>query len=298
MLASAKMITPFVMDGHTVCGAAYDAELRLVLESLRDSTCALYRHRDHAYLMPGEVDRSLELQGARLYLGHCFGNYGHFLLETLPMLAYLLRSEFKAASGVFLPWGEGEGLMRAFTLMLGIDSKVEILKKLAPCTGNFLIPDRPIRINGFLKNREPYTEIIRAVKSTLGETDVTSSLRKVFLKRKNDRVAPEVSESIEGFLADRGFAIVVPELLTIPEQIALMDHCNCLVGFAGSQLHNSIFMNSGTQVIEIGDRRSPESPLANQVICSEISGGHLLHSRYSDNPEETMSSLKETLVSL
>jgi len=249
--------------------------------------------------MPGEVDRSVELQGARLYLGHCFGNYGHFLLETLPMLAYLLRSEFNAASGVFLPWGEGEDLIRAFTLMLGIDSKVEILKKPAPCTGNFLIPSRPIRINGFLKNREPYTEIIHAIKKALGLGNVpASSHEKIFLKRSNDRVAPEVAESIEGFLADRGFAIVVPELLTIPEQIALMDHCNCLVGFAGSQLHNSISMNSGTQVIEIGDRRSPESPLANQVICSEISGGHLLHSRNSDNPEEAISSLKETLVRL
>jgi len=215
------------------------------------------------------------------------------------MLAYLLRGEFRAASGMFLAWGNGEELMSAFSQILGIGHRIEILKNPVPVNGNFLIPTRPIRINGCLKNREPYSEIIRAVKKVVRmESVLPLTQGKVFLKRSNDRVAPEVAESIEGFLADRGFAIVVPELLSIPEQIALMDRCDCLVGFAGSQLHNSIFMNSGTQVIEIGDRRSPGALLANQVICSEISAGQLLHTSYSEDPKETVALLRDMIGSL
>lgn len=144
----ARYLTPFRIDGHSVCGAAYTEDLQLVPSSLRDSSTALYRHRDPAFLFPCECSSAESIHGEKLYLGHCHGNWGHFLLETLPMLSYLLEKGGYVA-GIFLPWGQGKRLLQEISKSLALENRVSIHDAEKVLQGDFLVPPRPIRINKF-----------------------------------------------------------------------------------------------------------------------------------------------------
>jgi hypothetical protein len=294
-----KLITPFKRDRYSVYGAAYDQDMAVVTASLRDSSSARYRHRDPVYLMPEEWRKAEDAEGKWLYLGHCFRHYGHHLLETLPMLAFLLEPAHSDYLGLFLPWGDGGSLLHNYAQLLGVSSRVCVYAKQIPLRGSFSVPARPIRINGFLKNRIPYRTVIDALRlRCLKEHMPRAPATRVFLKRKVDRVSPDVARAVEGYMLGRGFSIVVPESLSLAGQIALMTQVHCVVGFSGSQLHNSIFMTPGAVVVEIGDRRTPEASPTNQVICAAISENRLRHAQYSDDAGSVVHGLEKILESV
>jgi hypothetical protein len=95
-------LTPWKIEDESLLGAVHESTGSLILSSLRLSTHALYKHRDPAYLFPNELQNavSLNIDSDCAYLGHCFPHYGHFLLESLPMLGAILDSNQK---GLFLP---------------------------------------------------------------------------------------------------------------------------------------------------------------------------------------------------
>jgi capsular polysaccharide biosynthesis protein len=118
---------------------------------------------------------------------------------------------------------------------------------------------------------------------------------RIFLRRKADRVSPAIVEKVEKFMEARGFALITPEKLSIAEQCVLMSQCDCLVGFSGSQLHNSMFANQGVVVVEIGDARAAGAPVINQALCVEIAQCELRHSPYCEDAEVTIANLDNVL---
>jgi hypothetical protein len=88
---------PTLTNRHDLYGAVYDNNLFLRPQSLR-GLGGKWRHKDPASLHNHEVADVVELDGDFQYLGHAFGGYGHFILETLPMLAYLMEGNLKMES--------------------------------------------------------------------------------------------------------------------------------------------------------------------------------------------------------
>jgi capsular polysaccharide biosynthesis protein len=91
---------------------------------------------------------------------------------------------------------------------------------------------------------------------------ITASLStpRVFLSRAG---APQQRqllnrETIEALARDAGFAVVQPELLTLPQQIALYAGTRILVGEYGSALHNTVF--AGARTIACGLRGTSRHP--------------------------------------
>lgn len=84
----ANFLTPARIEEFQIYGAVYGADSLIRLDSLRLSSAAVYRHADPAYIFPDQLKRVRQISGNHLYLGHTFRFYGHFLLETLPMLNY------------------------------------------------------------------------------------------------------------------------------------------------------------------------------------------------------------------
>lgn len=70
-----------------------------------------------------------------------------------------------------------------------------------------------------------------------------------------------------------------PEELSINEQINIINSAQTIAGFSGSALHLSIFSEPGTKIIELGDKRSPQTPNTHQInICKALGLIHEFHS--------------------
>ena len=82
----------------------------------------------------------------------------------------------------------------------------------------------------------------------------------------------EGDEELDDRMAALGFDVVHSQELPITEQVELAASASVLVGIAGSQLHLAAFAPASTQVIEIGDQRSPHKLLGNQAAIESARG--------------------------
>ena len=72
--------------------------------------------------------------------------------------------------------------------------------------------------------------------------------RKVFLARDGAHRLMTSREDIEALAEQKGYFVVRPELLPIPEQIALFRQARAICGEYGSALHGSLFADAGLVV--------------------------------------------------
>ena len=181
--------TPALIEGLKVYGALYNAELELDFSSLRNSQNATFKHCDPAYLFPADVHGALELSQDYLFLGHNFSQYGHFILETLPMLTPLL--EDSSTHGFFLPWGSRDDLLFFVLDLLEIErSRVLVHRERRIVYSNFRIVNRPLIINKTLLAPSLYYPVIEELKRRVIYTiSERTPAEKVFLDRKPDRVS-------------------------------------------------------------------------------------------------------------
>jgi hypothetical protein len=74
--------------------------------------------------------------------------------------------------------------------------------------------------------------------------------RKVYISGRTTRKIINEEEVVK-FLTDHGFAIVNPEQLTTPQQIAIFSNASCIVAPHGGSLANLIYAANETRVLEL-----------------------------------------------
>jgi len=72
-------------------------------------------------------------------------------------------------------------------------------------------------------------------------------------------------EHVESMLGKQGFAIVHPQELSIPDQVAIMRGAEVIAGCDGSGLHMSAFARPGTKLLAIDSRTVPNQFLVDQA---------------------------------
>ena len=287
------LLTPIRIIKNDIFGALYDEEYRIILESLRYST--QFIHRDHCYLSKKEVSKIENLPKDTFYLGHAFDykHYGHFLLETLPMLNHFICSQ--NTNGIFLPWCPRKEtiVLKKFMDILGINSNRLIIWRKNKIASNIsgYIP-RPIKISKTILEKKPYQNVLSKISSLISE-DISNSVDKVFLSREPNRISKDKKESVESIFRSYGFSIIKPEKLSITNQIKLIKSAKVIAGFKGSQLHNSIFCKEGSIVISIGDEKNPNAPNTNQKMCDSLVGANSLFVPHIESEEETLDHLTD-----
>jgi capsular polysaccharide biosynthesis protein len=85
--------------------------------------------------------------------------------------------------------------------------------------------------------------------------------KKIFVSRRNlGKVGPNSRSlinrhEVEDFFENLGYRIVHPENLSVSEQINIFSMADVVAGEAGSGLHNSIFMQNETTVVNLQSSR-------------------------------------------
>lgn len=291
-------------------GAVHDAEGRLVPLSQRDwdgDKHAPVAADPHAVVRPEGPDGPDRLAGTWHYAGHWTRHFGHFLVETVPNLwpepvvagadrvagVVAHRSCYGPAPAApgrgdrtrradLWPWQEELLELAGYGAL-----PVEIVRAQPRRVDRLRVAARPV----LLKSRVGAEAV--ALWQRMAAAVEPADERAVFLSRARFhadnadddakvRVEARWEQQMERLAVAAGFTVVHPETLSIREQVALLRGARVVAGSSGSALHLAVFAEPGTTVVEVGDRRTPDSPLPSQRLLDEACGHTSLFVPYAD----------------
>lgn len=279
------LLTRHVLDDEagTYVGAVYDAKGALVPGSVRD----VDRLDNWDVAVPATVARTPAVVGhygqagletyvsSAVFAGHVFGGWGHLITESLATAWYA----DEAAAGtpvVFSPWGRvwQSYLRRAATVfdLAGWGKRPLVVSNGDLVSDELIVPDGLLHLDSVLYEKKSIHPRMNAVYERM--VDATKSARDgaelVLLPRPSEhrRRQPEEGE-VEASLVSAGFESCLGWELTVEEQIAQVASARVLVGYSGSNLHNSVFAPRGILCIEIEDERAIERRAEYGVMLQE-----------------------------
>ena len=136
-----------------------------------------------------------------------------------------------------------------------------------------IVPERLLRLNHSVDSRLAwvYSHVTQGIPPIQdGSRRIYLSRRKVS-RRSHLRVCANEA-SIERRFSKYGFKIIYPEELPFDEQIRSYLSAEAIAGLSGSALHNSVFMQPGSILIELGDPHYEGERQPTQVLCDSVSG--------------------------
>jgi len=257
------------VEGGGIDGALYTRNGELIVSSLRYSKNAAHKHAAPYYISPFHVKKILK--GKFVYCGHLHLHFGHFLMETLSSL-WISEWVSNDVNFIFHPFYEGQGGLESKQYivdsleLLGIDSQRIFIIKENVAFENIIVPERLVAIN------EAFNTSARFVyEKMVDRNDVISADgKKIFLSRSklsHGRRSYGHESKIDSLFEGLGFSVVSPELISLKEQIALVNNADFVCGFEGSALHLSLFMKRTSKLISI-----TENEHVNIGLCNKISG--------------------------
>ena len=233
------------------------------------------------------------VQGRSLYLGHYTGHYGHFLLETLARL-WPLHGGNMHANGydkvVFHPFLHKTPSINKFSpakmslASFGIQAKDVVFVTEPLRFETLTVPSALLEINyvvdlGMASTYQNITQYCLSVGSSIpgfwrkfSGWKSEGPLRLYLSRRRAKGYHPMSNElQVERIFIDSGFKVLHPEHWRFEQQVALFQRAEVIAGVEGSALHNSVFMQPGKLVINIGTAREPSGDILNQRLCDSLS---------------------------
>lgn len=294
------VVTPTIVNraDNTFSGCVYDQHGEIVAASTRTARNVIWAPANpERFQADGDIKT---LGGTSIYLGHYTNHYGHFLLETLARF-WVFELGIPYDRVVFQPFIHSTP---KFTLIRRL---VRGVRGLTPgdvclkCFGirprDMLVVDRPLRFTQLLvpsalveinncaneEQARTYQRITDYCKSRVAsrrfpERSADSGRPpRLFLSRSKLKPwgparALTNEEQVEREFAAIGFRVIHPQCLPFTRQVFLYNRAEIIAGFAGSAMHNSVFMRKGTMAITIGSLREGDTNIRNQVLCDGLSG--------------------------
>jgi capsular polysaccharide biosynthesis protein len=273
--------TPHHLSGlpGELSGCIYRADGRKVALSERFGGYA----GDHVDTQNPDVltrpEQTTKLAGRGLYLGHYMGgHYGHFITETLSTFWIFEEEPAEAFDYVlFHPFIFKHAVpdhVKFCFKQFGIrEEQVVFARDEALAFDELLIPERLFRLNHSSdpRLRWVYRHVTEGARPPAVAPERLYLSRRRFSQRDLFRVVANEAH-IETAFQRRGFEVIYPETMPFEDQIALYSRAKAVAGISGSGLHNSLFMQPETTVIELGDPRYGGARSPTQVLCDTVSG--------------------------
>lgn len=206
-----------------------------------------------------------QLAGKWLYGGHWMGQFGHFIIETLPTL----WPRVEVDGIIFHPFIFESSISQwQVTLIRRLGFQVPIFIARQGCmVEELVVPERPVVLNELVAPE--------AVNVWARVASPPSPSRLVFLSRSRllgDPRSIDGDERLDDMMAANGFDVIHPQELPIDEQLDVIAGASTLAGVSGSALHLSAFAPPHSEVLELGDARTPHRALPNQRVIDDAIG--------------------------
>lgn len=196
--------------------------------------------------------------------GIFFNHFGHLFTECLSRLWYVASNEVKLPVAVLAKPGE-EDFLHDFIHLLGIDDERLIIIERPVRFSKIIVPDQTFRLwSDFRKEHITiYDKIL--------ENIVPDKREKVYLTRTALTTQDGINEQFfEKFFEKRGYEVISPEKLSIPEQLSLLTGAKEIICTEGTLSHLGLFCKKGTKLTII--RRTIDTVLTAQLIINQARG--------------------------
>lgn len=213
---------------------------------------------------------SNRVNGTSLYIGNLMDGFGHFILETLPMLWPTLNSSESydsLACHRFLGSEIHQWQLDLLNIACGLP--VVLVDNEAKRFSKITVGDRPLRCQGYATKKA--TLVWDYIADSFAGAAPRS--KKIFLSRSklaSDFRRYENSSQVEEVFRKLNFEVIHPHELNVKLQIEKMAGAEIVAGQAASALHLAAFSRRKTMVVELGDSRTPNRIVAGQKQISSL----------------------------
>lgn len=272
-----------IINNAILTNSSLDIKKRLMPINVYDEQCAPIRSahhlrgKNHNFFKSPEhtsinISNIHNIAGSSIFLGWLIPHYGHFLMETLSRLWFMSELREKDCKFVFNYYKDGNNFLEkkewARQLLSCFGIKPE---QIVFADGNYqferlYIPSQSMILHSSVNTEAQYF-IWQTVKKALVTTNHPDGPKKVYFSRSKllrDKRKLTNELEVEREFSMFGFEVIYPELLSLSEQITLLETVDVLAGPSGSALHNAAFMKEGALVISL---TTPEFCLLNEVLC-------------------------------
>ncbi|MBF9222146.1 glycosyltransferase family 61 protein [Hymenobacter ruricola] len=174
------------------------------------------------------------------------GNYYHWMVDTLPRLLLLQRSQ--PGCPLLLP-APVPAYVRQTAALFGFERLVPLPPETVAEVPELAMPDYPAP-SGFQD-----AALTLAVRNRVLESfgiSAFSGQRRVFASRSRQRLRRLLNEyAIEPLLRQYGFEMLCLEEFSLEQQVCIMAETTALVGVHGANLVNMLFMRPNATVVEL-----------------------------------------------
>lgn len=248
--------TPAAIPTYGTLGAVYDQGGALVRASVRDGGNAGDRVVELNPHFCARPKCSEYVAGRTLYLGPFMAHYGHFITEGLSRCWLIDQSGFDKVA--FYPFIFGSTAKKItawhekFFEIFGIHrSQITIIRS-ETVFEEIWIPEQLWKIN-----RYPSILAQRIYHHVRSKVPACRSGKPVFMTLQDkSRSRIKNLNEVESALRKKGFDIIIPENMSLEDQVGIYSSAKVVVGLSGSAMHNCVFASPGSIWIELGDPRA------------------------------------------
>ena len=199
-----------------------------------------------------------------IFAGIGFSHFGHFLLESLCRLWWVIKNKEFSKKIIFLKnIAFDESKYSSLLELCGLDLDRVIYLEQPTQFKSVTVPDQSLMFFDYYTHEfiTPYNKIL--------ENITASNHKKIYLSRTKFIKQDHVNEIyFENFYRNLGYYIVYPEKIDIREQIALIAGADEIVSTMGTISHLAIFCKPKTKLITF--LRSRNSISAVQLMINAV----------------------------
>lgn len=256
------------VDDHTIAchrilggivegpGLVFDRELRLIEQTIHQATSIEIELAWTIVKEHMDMGRPIWVPGVTLLCEKAgIGNYGHWLVEMLPIvylnLYWLRAGEWKLRVPAM---GGAMGAVVADSLaLLGVPQEQAVARLPGPQQYEHLIV-----AEGLSQHGQWYSPRIMECFEALGRDVLPVGKSRVWVSRVGDARSLANEAELCGELAANGWTIANPAAMTLREQIALFKGAIEIAGVTGAGLTNLAFAPRGATVTAFTPARMPD----------------------------------------
>jgi len=204
--------------------------------------------------------------GNRRYGG---AGYWHWLFDSVSRLSLMDRfpSDTKVITPPLTPW------MRWFLERLGLEDRIIETEATALRVEHFYFSS-PSSMSGCWN---PYAvEFLRQSFLSCGSPPSDSLPKRFYIIREGYTRGISNEQEVRDYFKSQGWALIAPEKLSIPDQIALFRDAEAIAGLHGSALTNLVWCSPGCHVLEFVSKSFQSGAFEWLSIVCKLKHAHLI----------------------
>lgn len=200
-----------------------------------------------------------------IYGGMASYHFGHFLVESMARLWYVLQGSDEKKKIVFITNGRPGAWMRTFLELLGISwDRVVILDRRPVKFASVTVPEEAVHSWGHF-----FTDEYRQIYARIRKRVEPEAHKRLYLTHRNFKGQIKCcnEEYFEDYFAAKGFLVVSPEKYSLQEQIALLKGAEEVACMVSTLSHLILFAEPHTKLIML--TRTSHEVLVAQCLINE-----------------------------